>query len=98
MIKPINFYADIAPFILYHHERYDGYGYPSKLGGEAIPLEARIIAIAEAFDAMISMTSYRVPVSFHEAIDELRRKAGTQFDQELVEIFATNIEPQHIKA
>ncbi len=98
MIKPINFYADIAPFILYHHERYDGYGYPSKLSGEAIPLEARIIAIAEAFDAMISLTSYRVPVNFHEAVDELRRKAGTQFDQELVEIFATNIEPQHIKA
>jgi HD-GYP domain-containing protein (c-di-GMP phosphodiesterase class II) len=97
MIKPINFYAGIAPFILYHHERYDGYGYPSKLSGEAIPLEARIIAIAEAFDAMISLISYRVPVSFHEAIDELKRKAGTQFDQELVEIFTTNIEPQHVK-
>jgi len=97
MIKQINFYAGIAPFILHHHERYDGYGYPSKLSGEAIPLEARIIAIAEAFDAMISLTSYRVPVSFHEAIDELKRKAGTQFDQELVEIFTTNIEPQHVK-
>jgi putative methionine-R-sulfoxide reductase with GAF domain len=98
MIKPINFYASIAPFILHHHERYDGYGYPSGLSGETIPLEARIIAIAEAFDAMISPTSYRVPVSFHEAVDELKRKAGTQFDQELVEIFTTNIEPQHIKA
>ena len=98
MIKPITFYADIAPFILYHHERYDGYGYPSKLSGEAIPLEARIIAIAEAFDAMISLISYRVPVSFHDAIDELRRKGGAQFDQELVDIFAANIEPQHIKA
>lgn len=98
MIKQINFYAGIAPFILHHHERYDGYGYPSKLSGEAIPLEARIIAIAEAFDAMISLTSYRVPVSFNEAIDELKRKAGTQFDQELVEIFTTNIEQQHTKA
>ncbi len=98
MIKPINFYADIAPFILYHHERYDGYGYPSKLSGEAIPLEARIIAIAEAFDAMISLTSYRVPVSFHDAINELKQKSGTQFDQELVEIFAANVEPQHVKA
>jgi putative methionine-R-sulfoxide reductase with GAF domain len=97
MIKQINFYSSIAPFILHHHERYDGHGYPSKLSGEAIPLEARIIAIAEAFDAMISVTSYRVPVSFHEATEELRRKAGSQFDQELVEIFTTNIEPQHIK-
>ncbi len=98
MIKPINFYEDIAPFILYHHERYDGYGYPSGLKGEDIPIEARIIAIAEAFDAMISTTSYRVPVGFHEAVEELKRKAGTQFDQELVEIFASNIEPQHIVA
>ena len=98
MIIPINLYADIAPFILHHHERYDGYGYPSKLIGEAIPLEARIITIAEAFDAMISLTSYRVPMSFHDAIDELRQKSGTQFDQELVDIFAANIEPQHIKA
>jgi putative methionine-R-sulfoxide reductase with GAF domain len=98
MIKPINFYEDIALFILHHHERYDGYGYPSKLQGEGIPLESRIIAIAEAFDAMVSTTSYRVPVSFQEAVEELHRKAGTQFDQELVEIFVNNIEPQHITA
>ncbi|MDA8242041.1 MAG: HD domain-containing protein [Nitrospiraceae bacterium] len=98
MIKPINFYEDIALFILHHHERYDGYGYPSKLQGEGIPLEARIIAIAEAFDAMVSTTSYRVPVSFQEAVEELKRKAGTQFDQELVEIFVSNIEPQHVTA
>ena len=96
MIEPVNFYEDIAPFILHHHERYDGFGYPSGLKGEAIPLEARIIAIAEAFDAMISTTSYRVPVGFQEAVEELKQKAGTQFDQELVEIFVTNIEPQHI--
>ncbi len=98
MIRPINFYEDIALFILHHHERYDGYGYPSKLQGEGIPLEARIIAIAEAFDAMVSTTSYRVPVSFQEAVEELKRKAGTQFDQELVEIFVNNIEPQHVTA
>ena len=98
MIRPINFYEDIALFILHHHERYDGYGYPSKLRGEGIPLEARIIAIAEAFDAMVSTTSYRVPVSFQEAVEELKRKAGTQFDQELVEIFVSNIEPQHVTA
>lgn len=96
MINPINFYEDIAPFILHHHERYDGYGYPSGLKGENVPLEARIIAIAEAFDAMVSTTSYRVPVGFHEALDELKRKAGTQFDEELVEIFVNNIEPKHI--
>jgi putative methionine-R-sulfoxide reductase with GAF domain/membrane protein implicated in regulation of membrane protease activity len=94
MIKPINFYAEIAPFILYHHERYDGYGYPSQLKGKEIPLEARIISIAEAFDAMVSATSYKVPVSYQEALAELRRKAGTQFDPELVELFITNADPR----
>ncbi|MGC2063220.1 MAG: HD domain-containing phosphohydrolase [Thermodesulfovibrionales bacterium] len=97
MIKPITFYANIAPLILHHHERYDGQGYPAQLKGEEIPLEARIIAIAEAFDAMVSPTSYKVPVSFGEAILELRHKAGTQFDRELVEIFATNIDSQQVK-
>lgn len=96
MIKPINFYSGIAPFILYHHERYDGYGYPEGLKGNDIPVEARIIGIAEAFDAMISTASYRIPVSFDEAVAELRRKAGTQFDPWLVDVFVTTVEPQHV--
>ncbi len=97
MIRPINFYADIAPFILYHHERYDGYGYPKKLKGEAIPLEARIIAITEAFDSMVSETSYKVPLNFDSAIEELQRNAGTQFDFWLVEVFINNITPEYLQ-
>jgi len=93
MIKPITFYTEIAPFILYHHERYDGKGYPSRLKGENIPIEARIISIAEAFDAMMSVPTYRVPLSYDEAIEELKRKAGTQFDPELADMFVNNIEP-----
>jgi len=98
MIKPITFYAGIAPFILYHHLRYDGYGYPaSELKGEEIPLEARIISIAEAFDAMTSPLSYKVPISIDAAVEELREKSGSQFDPRLVEAFVSEITPEHIK-
>ena len=96
MISQINFYADIAPFILYHHERYDGSGYPEKLVGEAIPLEARIIAIAEAFDVMLSDFSYKAPIDFDAAVEELKTHAGTQFDFRLVEEFVNNITPEQI--
>ncbi len=95
MIKPINFYADIAPYILHHHERYDGYGYPSQLKGGEIPLVARIISIAEAFDAMTSATSYKIPISFEDALEELKSNAGTQFDPDLVKIFVENITPKN---
>jgi len=98
MIKPITFYAGIAPFILYHHLRFDGYGYPpSEIKGEEIPLQARIIAIAEAFDAMTSELSYKVPISFEAAIEELRDKSGSQFDPRLVEAFLGEISSEHLK-
>ncbi len=92
MMSPINFYKDIAPFILHHHERFDGKGYPDGLEGTKIPLESRIIAIAEAFDAMSSKNSYvKPPLDFQAAIGELRKKSGTQFDGTLVEHFVSNV-------
>lgn len=98
MIRPITFYAEIAPFILYHHRQYDGNGYPpSDLKGEQIPLEARIIAIAEAFDAMTSALSYKVPVSYEDALEELKQKSGSYYDPRLVDLFISNVTPEHTK-
>lgn len=75
------------PAILHHHEKWDGTGYPSGLKGEAIPFEARILAIADAFDAMTSLRPYRAPLSYKEAVEELQRCAGEQFDPWMVETF-----------
>lgn len=87
MIEPLDFLKDTIPVILHHHERYDGSGYPSGLRGEEIPLGARIITIADTFDAMTSSRAYRSARSTGEATDELIRCKGTQFDAEIVGIF-----------
>jgi HD-GYP domain-containing protein (c-di-GMP phosphodiesterase class II) len=91
MLKSVTYYKDVAPIILHHHERYDGEGYPSRLNGTSIPLESRIIAIAEAFDAMTCKSSYKQSMSMAEALQELQRHAGTQFDPELVKVFINTI-------
>jgi diguanylate cyclase (GGDEF)-like protein len=78
--------------ILYHHERWDGGGYPEGLKGEEIPLEARILAIADSFEAMTSARLYRPALSLEEVVKELRQGAGIQFDPKLVEVFISIIE------
>ncbi len=91
MLYPITFYRDIASHVLYHHERYDGEGYPANLKGDSIPLESRMIAIAEAFDSMVSKVSYKVSVNFDLAVNELLKNKGGQFDPELTDLFVRNI-------
>ncbi len=81
------------PAILHHHEHYDGTGYPFGLQGNNIPLEARLLAIADAYDTMTSLRPYRKRLSPQEALTELNRCAGTQFDPELVGIFCRLMEP-----
>src|SRR4051812_17119491 len=78
---------DAVPIILHHHERFAGHGYPYGLRANEIPLGARIVAIADAYDAMTHDRPYKRAISHEQAIDELRRHAGTQFDPELVELF-----------
>ena len=78
--------------ILYHHERWDGTGYPEGLAGEAIPLEARILAVADAFAAMTSARPYRDALSNEEVMKELKEGAGKQFDPKLVEVFKGIVE------
>lgn len=77
----------IAEKILCHHERWDGKGYPQGLAGEDIPLSSRILAIVDAYDVMVNGRPYKEPIGHEEAIEELKRCSGTQFDPRLVEIF-----------
>jgi putative nucleotidyltransferase with HDIG domain len=85
IIKNVPNLAPCVNIVLYHHERWDGDGYPEGLKGEEIPIEARIIAIAESFDYMISALLYRPALSLEETIKELREGAGSQFDPKLVD-------------
>ena len=75
------------PYVLFHHEHWDGGGYPAGLRGRSIPVEARVLAVADAFDAMTSPRPYRRPLSPDRALDEIARCAGTQFDPLVAKIF-----------
>jgi HD-GYP domain-containing protein (c-di-GMP phosphodiesterase class II) len=87
---------DIVPIIIAHHERFNGTGYPTGLKGSKIPILARILSIAEAYQAMTSFRPYRRRLSHSEAIQELRLNKGTQFDPELVERFIEVISKQEL--
>ncbi|RJQ29301.1 MAG: HD domain-containing protein [Peptococcaceae bacterium] len=87
ILNGINFPWDVKPVICAHHERYDGKGYPAGLKGGEIPLGARIIAVADLYDAMTSDRAYRKALSKKVVVEELKRVAGTQLDPEIVKVF-----------
>jgi len=92
ILAPITQLKEVLPAILHHHEFYDGSGYPDHLAGEEIPLDARIIAVADAFDAMVADRPYRKGLGVIEAANELVRCAGTQFDPAIVDCFCSRID------
>ena len=87
ILTPIADDEDINRMVRHHHELYDGTGYPDGLKGECIPLDARVLAVADTFDAMTSSRSYRSAVSVDEALSEIGKCAGTQFDPAVVAAF-----------
>lgn len=82
-----NLPAELRIRTQHHHERWDGRGYPHKLGGEDIPLMARIVQVADTYDAMVAERPYRAPLPHEEAVAELRRHEGKQFDPRVIEAF-----------
>jgi diguanylate cyclase (GGDEF)-like protein/putative nucleotidyltransferase with HDIG domain len=89
---------DIAEWVLAHHERPDGAGYPEGLEGESIPFEARVLAVADSYEAMIADRVYSPAIRRQNAIDELRRGSGAQFDPEIVEAFVSTISTMPVTA
>jgi HD-GYP domain-containing protein (c-di-GMP phosphodiesterase class II) len=87
----------VIPAVIGHHERYDGRGYPRRIAGRDIPLAARILCIADSFDAMVSKRSYKSSMSVDFAINELEKGAGTQFDPSIVNLFLVMLEKDMIK-
>jgi HD-GYP domain-containing protein (c-di-GMP phosphodiesterase class II) len=87
LLDPAGFAGPAIPYVLFHHERWDGCGYPVGRAGEAIPEEARLLAVVDAFDAMTSLRPYRPAFPAARALREIERCAGSQFDPAMAEAF-----------
>src|SRR5688572_8820640 len=96
LLEPIDRLAAVRPIVRHHHERWDGLGYPDGLSGDGIPLGARIMAVADAVEAMSARRVYREPLSEPEIVRELERGRGTQWDPTVVEVVLRMIETEAI--
>jgi len=97
ILSTATIFQDIIPIVKHHHEKYDGFGYPSKLKGEEIPYLARIASIADSFDAMTSKRTYRDSLDISIVKDEFRKNRGTQFDPNLTDVFLDILENDYDK-
>lgn len=91
ILSTVNDMSEIADYVLFHHERWDGKGYPKGLKGKEIPLMSRILSVADAYDAMTSSRSYRNKMDEEIAIEELRKNVNIQFDPEIVSVFIEKV-------
>jgi diguanylate cyclase len=96
ILSSSNEFSEVSRFVLHHHEKFDGSGYPNGAKGEEIPIESRIITIADAFDAMTGERSYRDSLSADDAAKEIKRCSGTQFDPQIVAVFINKVFPHLI--
>ena len=97
IVEKSSIFRDLTPIIYSHHERYDGNGYPMKLKGEDISFLARIVSVADAFDAMTSRRSYRDKLELDYVKDQIKQGAGSQFDPEVANKFLDILENKYEK-
>ena len=97
-MEGLSFGEKIIPYILHHHERYDGKGYPHGLSGDMIPQGAQIIAIADSFDAMTTGRGYNSPLMLNQAIEELKKSRGIQLNPAYTQRFIELLEEKKINA
>jgi len=98
MMRPISSLSGAVSIVLHHHENYDGTGYPYGLKGEEIPLGARILRLADSFDAMVTNRPYKKPKTISEAVEELKKLKNVHYDPDVVDAFVEYLEETGILA
>jgi HD-GYP domain-containing protein (c-di-GMP phosphodiesterase class II) len=97
MLEGVDHLRGAVPYVLHHHERWNGRGYPGRLASQEIPREGRLLAIVDAYDAMTTNRPYRAAMPVEQALDEIRKQSGAQFDPAMVAVFV-ELQPMTLAA